>query len=258
MHWWFPADASSIGGKVDALFYAILYITGAVFVLTEATLLIFIVKYRHRQGRKAAYVEGSKKAEIIWTAIPAVILVTLALVSLPVWAKIKYYSHFPRDASPLAIEAKQYQWNVTYPGPDGKISSGNNSDDDDFMKVDSLYLVVNQNYVVDLTSRDVVHSFFVPAFRIKQDLVPGMDIKLWMRPTKTGRFEIACAELCGLGHYRMRGLVFVQTPREHAEWLVGQGEASAADSVTAGLKPAPAAAAAPAARGATSRGKGAS
>jgi cytochrome c oxidase subunit II len=245
MHWWFPSNASSVGGKVDDLFYAILYITGAVFLLTEATLLIFVVRYRHREGRKAEYIEGSKKAEIIWTAIPAVILVTLALVSLPLWAKIKYYHDFPKDSAPMGVEAKQFQWNVTYPGPDGKLGT-----DDDFMKIDSIYMVVNRDYVFDLTSRDVVHSFFVPAFRIKQDLVPGMDIKMWIRPTKTGTFELACAELCGLGHYRMRGLVFVQTPQEHAAWLVSQGEASAADSAAAGMTAAPAAP--------TTKGKGAS
>lgn len=228
MHWWFPGNASSVGGKVDSLFYAILYITGAVFVLTEATLIVFLVKYRRREGRKATYVEGSAKAEIIWTAIPAAILVTLAVVSLPLWAKIKQYHDFPANAARMGIEAKQYQWNVTYPGPDGKLGT-----DDDFMKIDSLHLVVNRDYVIDLTSRDVVHSFFVPAFRIKQDLVPGMDIKMWVRPVKTGVFELACAELCGIGHYRMRGLVFVHTPRDYAAWLVSQGEASAADSAAA-------------------------
>jgi cytochrome c oxidase subunit 2 len=220
MHWWFPSNASSVGGKVDSLFYAILYITGAVFLLTEATLLIFLVRYRRREGRKATYVEGSTKAEIIWTAIPAVILVTLALVSLPLWAKIKQPGEYPRNAARLAIEAKQYQWNVTYPGPDGKLAT-----DDDFMKIDSLHLVVNRDYVIDLTARDVVHSFFVPAFRIKQDLVPGMDIKMWIRPTRTGVFELACAELCGLGHYRMRGVVYVQQPKDYAAWLQSQGVA---------------------------------
>lgn len=244
MHWWFPGNASSVGGKVDSLFYVILYITGAVFLLTEATLIVFLVRYRHREGRKAAHIEGSTKAEIIWTAIPAVILIAIAVVSLPLWAKIKQDKDYPPNADRLGIEAKQYQWNVTYPGPDGKLGT-----DDDFMKVDSLHLVVNRDYVMDLTARDVVHSFFVPAFRIKQDLVPGMDIKAWVRPTKTGVFEIACAELCGLGHYRMRGLVFVETPRQHAAWLVSQGAASAADSALA-ASPAPDSAA-------PSQGKGA-
>jgi len=230
MHWWFPGNASSVGGKVDSLFYVILYITGAVFVLVEATLLVFLVRYRKRAGRAATYVEGSAKAEIIWTAIPAVILVTLALVSQPLWSKIKDSDTYPKDAAHLGLEAKQFEWHITYPGPDGKLGT-----DDDFMKIDSIHLVVNRDYVIDMTARDVVHSFFVPAFRIKQDIVPGMDIKLWVKPTRTGTFELACSELCGLGHYRMRGLVIVHTPQEYAAWLVSQGEASAADSAAAGV-----------------------
>ncbi len=226
MHWWFPSSASSVGGKVDTLFYIILYITGAVFFLVEATLIVFLVRYRKREGRAAAHIEGSNKAEIIWTTIPAVILVTLALVSQPLWSKIKDPEKFPPDSHRLAIEAKQFEWHVTYPGPDGKLGT-----DDDFMKKDELHLVVNRDYVIDLTSRDVVHSFFVPAFRIKQDAVPGLHIYVWLRPTETGTFELACSELCGLGHYRMRGLVIVQTPEEFAAWLRGQGVAvSAADT----------------------------
>ena len=230
MHWWFPGNASSVGGKVDSLFYVILYITGAVFVLVEATLLVFLVRYRKRSGRVATYVEGSARAEIIWTSIPAVILVSLALVSQPLWSKIKDSDTYPRDAAHLGLEAKQFEWHVTYPGPDGKLGT-----DDDFLKKDSIHLVVNRDYVLDMTARDVVHSFFVPAFRLKQDIVPGMDIKLWVKPTRTGTFELACSELCGLGHYRMRGVVIVHTPQDYAAWLVSQGEASAADSAAAGV-----------------------
>jgi len=230
MHWWFPGNASSVGGKVDSLFYVILYITGAVFVLVEATLLIFLVRYRKRAGRAATYVEGSTKAEIIWTSIPAVILVSLALVSQPLWSKIKDSDTYPKDATHLGLEAKQFEWHITYPGPDGKLGT-----DDDFMKKDSIHLVVNRDYVIEMTARDVVHSFFVPAFRIKQDIVPGMDIKLWVKPTRTGTFELACSELCGLGHYRMRGVVIVHTAQDFAAWLVTQGAASAADSAAAGV-----------------------
>jgi len=218
MHWWFPGNASSVGGGVDSLFYLILYITGAVFVLVETTLIVFLVRYRRRGDRKAAYVEGSTKAEIIWTTIPAVILVALALISQPLWSKIKNADRFPPDAHRLAIEAKQFEWHMTYPGPDGKVGT-----DDDFMKKDELHLVVNRDYVIDLTARDVVHSFFVPAFRIKQDAVPGLHIYVWIKPTVAGTFELACSELCGLGHYRMRAVVYVQEPRDYAAWLAGQG-----------------------------------
>ena len=228
MHWWFPGNASSVGGGVDSLFYVILYITGAVFVLVEVALLVFLVRYRRRDGRRATYVEGSTKAEIIWTTIPAVILVSLALFSQPLWSKIKNADTYPRNADRLAVEAKQFEWRVTYPGPDGKLGT-----DDDFLKKDELHLVVNRDYVIDLTSRDVVHDFFIPAFRIKQDAVPGMLIKVWVRPTVVGTYELACAELCGLGHYRMRAVVVVQTAAEYAAWLQSQGVASASAPDTA-------------------------
>lgn len=228
MHWWFPGNASSVGGKVDSLFYIILYITGAVFVLVEATLLVFLVLYRKRSGRPATYVEGSTRAEIIWTSIPAVILVTLAIISQPLWSKIKDSDTYPKNAIHLGLEAKQFEWHVTYPGPDGKLGT-----DDDFMKKDSIHLVVDRDYVLEMTARDVVHSFFVPAFRLKQDIVPGMDIKLWVRPTRTGTFELACSELCGIGHYRMRGVVIVHSPEDFAAWLASQGEAAPASSDTA-------------------------
>ena len=228
MHWWFPGNASSVGGKVDSLFYIILYITGAVFVLVEATLLIFLVRYRKGSGRKATYVEGSTRAEIIWTSIPAVILVSLAIFSQPLWSRIKDSDTYPRNAAHLGLEAKQFEWHVTYPGPDAKLGT-----DDDFMKKDSIHLVVDRDYVLEMTARDVVHSFFVPAFRLKQDIVPGMTIKLWVRPTRTGTFELACAELCGLGHYRMRGVVVVHTPEDYAAWLASQGEAAPAPSDSA-------------------------
>jgi cytochrome c oxidase subunit II len=228
MHWWFPGNASSVGGKVDSLFYVILYITGAVFVLVEATLLIFLVRYRKRAGRTATYVHGSNKAEIIWTSIPAVILVSLAIFSQPLWSRIKDSDTYPTNAYHLGLEAKQFEWHVTYPGPDAKLGT-----DDDFMKKDSIHLVVDRDYVLEMTARDVVHSFFVPAFRLKQDIVPGMNIKLWVRPTRTGTFELACSELCGLGHYRMRGVVIVQTPADYAAWLASQGEAAPAAPDTA-------------------------
>ncbi len=232
MHWWFPSNASSVGGQVDSLFYVILYITGAVFVLVEAALLIFLVKYRRREGRRATYVEGSTRAEIIWTTIPAVILVTLALVSQPLWLKIKNAGHFPPGSYRLGVEAKQFEWHVTYPGPDGKLGT-----DDDFMKKDELHLVVNRDYVIELTSRDVVHDFFIPAFRIKQDAVPGMRILVWVRPTAAGTYELACAELCGLGHYRMRALVVVQSAAEYGAWLQSQGvTVSSADTAQAAGK----------------------
>jgi cytochrome c oxidase subunit 2 len=217
MHWWFPGNASSYGAEVDSLFYIILYITGAIFVLVEVTLLVFLFRYRRRDNRRAEYVEGSTTAEVIWTAIPAVIVVWLGVFSQPLWSKIKNPERIPPDAIPLEVTAKQFEWHIRYPGPDGVQGTA-----DDFEKRNELHLIVNRNYRVGLQSEDVIHSFFIPAFRIKQDAVPGMHIQAWFRPTRIGEFELGCAELCGLGHYRMRARVFVTSAEDFAKWQATQ------------------------------------
>lgn len=229
MHWWFPPNASSYGGEVDSLFYLILYITGAVFLIVEVALLIFLFRYRHRAGRTADYVEGSTTAEIIWTSIPAVVVVFLALFSQRLWSKMKDPSRAPRDAVPIAIHVKQFEWQFTTPGPDGRLGT-----EDDIFRKNELNLEVNRSYSATMTSQDVIHSFFVPAFRLKQDAVPGMTVRVWFRPTETGTYEIACAELCGIGHYRMGGRAIVRSAEGFAAWQAraSAGAAASADSTT--------------------------
>ncbi len=217
MHWWFPTNASSYGGEIDSLFVLILYITGTVFVVVEVTLLVFLFRYRKQEGRKASYIEGSTRAEIIWTTIPAVVCAFLGIFSQPLWSRIKDPARIPADASPIDVMAKQFEWHFTYPGPDGQLGTA-----DDFEKRNELHVVVHRKYQVRLQSEDVIHSFFIPAFRLKQDAVPGMQIHAWFEPTITGEYELGCAELCGLGHYRMRSRVFVQTAEEFAAWQAAQ------------------------------------
>jgi len=217
MHWWFPANASSYGGDVDRIFYVILYITGAVFLLVEGGLLVFLVRYRRREGRTAAYVHGNNKAEIVWTTIPAVIVISLALLSQKVWSAVKDPAHFPKDAIPIGVHVKQFEWQITMPGPDGKLDT-----DDDIFRKNEMHLQVGRDYAVRLTSQDVIHSFFIPAFRLKQDAVPGMTITAWFRPTRTGEFDLACSQLCGTGHYRMEAKVYVHSAEDFARWQAAQ------------------------------------
>src|SRR5712691_13036685 len=209
MHWWLPAKASTFTGPIDGLFLAILIITGIAFVLVEVGLIWFAVQYRQRPGRKAFYTHGNTRAEVIWTAIPAVTMVALGLISNHYWVLMKDKKSIPPNAYHLGVHAKQFEWQVTYPGPDGKLGTA-----DDFTVRNQLHVIVNQPFAVELTSEDAIHSFFVPEWRLKQDAVPGMQITAWFQATKTGQFEIGCAELCGLGHYRMRGRVFVHTADE--------------------------------------------
>lgn len=219
----FPENVSSFGGDIDFMFTVILIITGVVFVLVEATLLVFIFKYRHRDGHKAFYTHGNKRLEIVWTAATAVIVLALGAWSWPLWLTIKNPADFPATQLELGIKVKQFEWNITYPGADGRLGTA-----DDFVKRNQLHIPVNTKVRATLESEDVIHSFFLPNFRLKQDAVPGMRIPIWFDATRTGNWEIACAELCGLGHYRMKGAVTVHTAEEFNTWQAQEAATAAA------------------------------
>jgi cytochrome c oxidase subunit 2 len=215
--WLMPETVSTFGPAIDSLYYVILWITGIVFFATEITLVYFLVKYRHKEGRKAEYIVGNHKAEVIWTITPFVIVVGLALYSKGLWDEIRDPSLIPADAYTIDVIAKQFEWNATYPGPDGQLGTG-----DDFVARNALHIPVDQPIRVNLQAEDVIHSFFLPEFRVKQDAVPGMNTPVWFEATRTGEFTLACAELCGLGHYRMKGSITVHSQAEFDAWLAGQ------------------------------------
>ena len=210
-----PEGVSSYSGRIDGLFRLILWITGIIFVVVEALLLFFLLRYRHREGRRAHYTHGNNRLEVIWTIIPAVICVVLALLSRRSWAEIK--QQMPSDAMQIEIVAEQFAWNIRYPGADGKLGTA-----DDLVTLNQLHFPVGRPVVATLRSKDVIHSFFLPEFRVKQDAVPGMSTRIWFDAMRVGHWEIACAELCGLGHYRMKGFVTVETPEEFEKWLAEQ------------------------------------
>jgi cytochrome c oxidase subunit II len=218
----FPENVSSFGDDIDFLFNVILVITGIVFVLVEITLVVFIFKYRHRAGTKAFYTHGNKRLEIIWTSATAVVVLILGAWSWPLWLRVKSPDRFPPAGIELNIAVKQFEWNVTYPGADGRLGTA-----DDFTKRNQLHIPVNTVVRATLTSEDVIHSFYLPQFRLKQDAVPGMRIPIWFDATREGDFQIACAELCGLGHYRMKGAVKVHSAESFNTWS-GQQVATAA------------------------------
>jgi len=209
-----PPAASTYAGDIDFLFWLITVITGIAFVIVEVGLVWFSIKYRWRADRRAHFTHGSARAEVIWTAVPAVTVVILGLMSNGLWVKIKGRNSAPPDAVQLEVHGKQFEWIITYPGPDGQLGN-----EDDFKVRKQLHLVVDKPVNMHLTAEEVIHSFFVPEFRLKQDAVPGMTVQAWFQPTKTGEFELACAELCGHGHYSMRARVFVHTQAEYDAWL---------------------------------------
>lgn len=221
--WQMPPNISTFGGDIDRMFLIIAWITGIVFFLVEALLIYYLVKYRHREGRKARYTHGNSRMEIAWTAATALIVVVVGVMSRGLWLDIKDPRRFPDAGIELRIAAKQFEWNVTYPGADGELDTA-----DDFVKRNQLHVPANTVVHVELQSDDVIHSFYLPELRLKQDAVPGMSIPAWFEATVPGEYTIGCAELCGLGHYRMKGIMTVLADAEWDSWYRQEQQAVAA------------------------------
>jgi cytochrome c oxidase subunit 2 len=231
--WWMtlPEQVSTYASQIDDMFHLIMWITGIVFVVVEGLLLLFLWKYRHREGRQARYTHGNGRLEVVWTILPALICVLVALLSRRLWENIK--ENMPDDALQVQVTGEQFAWNFRYAGPDGKFGTP-----DDILTLNQLHFPVGKAVVATLTSKDVIHSFFLPEFRVKQDLVPGMKTRIWFEANRVGNWEIACAELCGLGHYRMKGFVTVDTPEDFQKWLAEQAAEQAQEQKQAAA-PAP-------------------
>lgn len=211
-HMWFPHDISTFGPRIDLLFELIFWITVLVWLAVTVAMILFLIQYRHRPGRKATYIEGSRGLEFFWTVGTAVILIALALLSRSTWAFIKETG--PPGQVFYKVTAKQFNWEITYPGPDGKLGTA-----DDVTVENEFHVPVDKVVRIDLTSKDVIHSFFVPNMRLKQDAVPGRIIHVWFEAREPGQYEIPCAELCGFGHSGMKGTLYVQSDADYQKWL---------------------------------------
>ena len=209
---WLPDAVTTTAPEIDRLFYLVLWITGIAFVLVQVTLVGFLVLYRGRPGRRAGYTHGNTVIEIIWTVLPALILIGLFVKSQRVWAVVRGTP--PPPDLEVQITAEQFAWNVNYAGADGAFGTA-----DDIATINQLHLPVGRNVLIHIKSKDVIHSFFVPQFRMKQDAVPGLTTRMWVNATKAGQFDIACAELCGLGHFRMRGFLTLEPKADFDTWL---------------------------------------
>jgi cytochrome c oxidase subunit 2 len=214
-NWWLPTNVSTVGREVDHLFVIILWITGIVFIGTQIALVYATWTSAAQSGRRAVYFHGSQRLEVVWTIIPSAILVFIALYQMGTWASIKFRSSQPKVRPLAEVSARQFQWMIRYPGPDGRLNT-----EDDLHTVNDLHLVKDAEAVIYLKSKDVLHSFFLPAMRIKQDAVPGLTIPVWFDSDQAGQFELVCAELCGWGHYKMRGKVTVhETQKDFDRWM---------------------------------------
>jgi cytochrome c oxidase subunit 2 len=212
---WLPRDVSEHGRTIDSLFMFILYLTGAVFIVTEMALFWFSWKYDARSNDEPVkFSHGSHALELVWTILPAVTLLFIAIYQMEAWAAAKM--DVPKIPITAEVTGRQFNWDFRYPGPDNELYT-----EDDIIRTDGkFYLPVNEEILLNITSADVLHSFFLPNLRMKQDVVPGMLQQMWFKAKKTGGFDIVCAELCGWGHYKMKGRVYFLPRPEYEAKLV--------------------------------------
>jgi cytochrome c oxidase subunit 2 len=200
------------------LFWLITIIIGVWFIAAEAMFFWLMWRFRKKPGVPSQYVTGKEKHLKRWINIPhALVLVCdvfIVIGAIQVWYNIKI--RMPETDTSVRIIGQQWAWVFQYPGPDGKLDTA-----DDLFTSDDLYVQKDKTYHYELRSRDVLHDFSVPAFRLKQDAIPGRTIEGWFRPTQSGTFDIQCAEICGIGHGVMAGRIHVQDASQYAAWAAG-------------------------------------
>jgi len=233
--WWWTPIASN-WGFIDDTINITFWITGIAFLAVVLFLGYCLFRYRHREGSRAAYEPENQKLEVWLTVGTAVGVIALLTPGLFAWAE---YVSPPDDAMEVEALGEQWRWSYRHPGEDGVFGRSDprafapdnpfglvqddpNAQDDRLIASNALYLPLDQPVKMLLRSKDVLHNFYVPQFRAKMDLVPGMVTNFWVTPTRTGEFEILCAELCGTGHYAMRGTVRVVEAADYREWLSDQ------------------------------------
>jgi cytochrome c oxidase subunit 2 len=233
--WGFPESISEYGPAIDAQYLRTIIVVGVSFFLAQVALGYAVWRYRARGNERAEYSHGNARVETFFVILTAVVFVTTAVLGQRVWAQL-HLNDAPAGAVEIEVTGQQFVWNFRYPGADGKFGAndpklyndqenpvGVNPKDpaskDDITSVGLMTIPVNRPVKLILRSKDVTHSFFVPQLRIKQDTVPGMKINLHFTAMKEGKYEIACAELCGLGHHRMRAFLDVKSPADYEKWL---------------------------------------
>lgn len=238
---WMPELASQHGVGIDAMLRYLLITVGGLFLAGNIALAVLIWSGSRRAAIGPRF--ASHRAELLLSiglglGVAAIGEGGVLAIGMPVWTE--YFDTRPAaDTLTIDVTAQQFMWNVRYPGPDGRFGRtapelvdeatnplgrvpGDEAGKDDILTLNEIAIPVNQPVRVVLRSKDVIHSFFLPHFRVKQDAVPGMTPEVVFTPTRLGDFELACAELCGLAHYRMRGSVHVLTASQFADWLLLQ------------------------------------
>ena len=214
----FMRQASSFASSIDAQVWLITILGGFWFLAAEAVLFGLIFKFRARPGVKAVYLDDTAEHALkhTWIEIPhrLILICDVAVIvgAIAVWMNVKLQT--PPTDETIRIVVQQWAWTFQHAGPDGKLDTA-----DDITRIDELHLQVKRTYLFEMTSKDVLHSLSIPAFRLKQDAIPGRTINGWFQPTLIGEFDIQCAEICGIGHGIMPARIYVESPEKHAEWL---------------------------------------
>ena len=239
--YWVPPNFTTGGAQIDAILNFIFWLTLVVFIAVQGVFTVYLVKYRRREGHRAYYCHGNNVLEIVWTSIPVLIFLGLAIYSNRLWAEL--HSNPPPDALQVNVSSFQFGWDFRYPGADGKlgtveidkisnenkfgVAEGDAAGKDDFTSTE-LVIPFGRPINIILNSRDVIHSFYVPFFRLYQDAVPGRTISwVWFKVERPGNFELACSQLCGTGHYNMKAPIRVVSQEEYDKWYAGKVQAAA-------------------------------
>ena len=216
---------SSYSGDIDQLFLLITAIVGFWFICTMAMFLWLVWRFRAQPGVPALYITGKEPELKRWITIPhaLIILVDVVLIvgAIRVWYNVKQF--MPETEETIGIVAQQWAWTFVHAGPDGELDTA-----DDIAMIDEMHVQVGRTYRFRLESKDVLHSFSVPVWRIKQDTIPGRVIMGWIKPTVEGEFDIQCTEMCGIGHGIMGARVFVESEAQHQAWLGQASDSSVA------------------------------
>ena len=206
----FPEQASTTAERVDALFFFLCAVTGIMAVLVACLLLYFAVKYRRRgEDDRTPRILGNNRLEWFWTIAPLFVFLIMFLWGASIYTSV---AQPPPDAPEVFVIGKQWMWKIQH--PDGQ------------REINELHIPVGRPVKLTLTSEDVIHDFFVPAFRTKIDVIPGRYVHTWFQPTKTGRFHLFCSQYCGTSHSNMVGTVVVMEREEYADWLNSHAEGS--------------------------------
>jgi len=238
---WLPPNHSAHGPVLDQMLGWVHWLMLALFVGWGAYFIYALFRFRKGKNPKASYTgfHNHKFSLFHESAVAIVEIILLVGFAFPLWAKVK--TQPPPDESAAVhvhVVGEQFAWNIHYPGADGVfgrrdiklVNSGNplgldRTDPaarDDVTTINQLHLPVNQMTLIQLSTKDVIHSFFLPVMRVKQDAIPGVQIPVWFEPVVAGKSEIACAQLCGLGHYRMRGFLEVHDADGYQKWMDAQ------------------------------------